>query len=88
MIIRCLLPLDVGTETIGVFESVLKQCRNLSIAVGNRLKTVPVKVARVEGENTYVAHGLNAGDMVVITRLIDPMENALLEITNKKETKS
>jgi RND family efflux transporter MFP subunit len=58
------------------------------IAVDNRLKTVPVKVARVEGENAYVAVGLNAGDMVVTTRLIDPLENALLQITNKKETKS
>ena len=58
------------------------------IAVDNRLKTVPVKVARVEGENAYVADGLNAGDMVVTTRLIDPLENALLQITNKKETKS
>jgi RND family efflux transporter MFP subunit len=58
------------------------------IAVDNRLQTVPVKVARVEGENAYVAAGLNAGDMVVTTRLIDPLENALLQITNKKETKS
>jgi hypothetical protein len=37
----------------------------------------------VEGENAYVADGLNAGDMVIITRLIDPLENALLEIANK-----
>jgi len=58
------------------------------IAVDNRLKTVPIKVVRVEGENTYVAHGLNAGDRVVTTRLIDPLENALLQITNKRETKS
>ena len=55
------------------------------IAVDNRLKTVPVKVARVEGENAYVADGLNAGDMVVTTRLIDPLENALLKITNKSQ---
>ncbi len=53
------------------------------IAVDNRLKTIPVKVARVEDENAYVTDGLNAGDMVVTTRLIDPLENALLEITNK-----
>ena len=53
------------------------------IAVDNRLKTLPVKVARVDGENAYITDGLNAGDMVVITRLIDPLENALLEITNK-----
>ena len=60
------------------------------LAVSNRLKTVPVKVARIEGENAYVADGLNTGDMVVITRLIDPLENTLLQITNKtlKEFKS
>jgi RND family efflux transporter MFP subunit len=53
------------------------------LVVDNRLKTVPVKVARMEGEKVYVYDGLNAGDMVVTTRLIDPLENALLEITNK-----
>ena len=58
------------------------------VAVDHRLKTVPVKVARVDGEKVYVIHGINAGDMVVITRLIDPLENALLQITNKKDTKS
>ncbi len=60
------------------------------IIVKDRLKTVPVSVVRVDGENAYVAGGINAGDMVVTTRLIDPLENALLEITNrsKKENKS
>jgi RND family efflux transporter MFP subunit len=53
------------------------------IVIGNRLKTVPVKVARMEGEYAYVADGLNAGDMVITTRLIDPLENVLLEITKK-----
>jgi len=55
------------------------------IAVDNRLKTLPVKVARVDGENAYITDGLNAGDMVVTTRLIDPLENTLLGITNKKD---
>jgi len=53
------------------------------LAVNNRLKTVSVKVARTEGESAYVADGLNTGDMVVITRLIDPLENTLLQITDK-----
>jgi len=56
------------------------------IAVKNRLKTLPVNVLRVDGENAYVAGGVNTGDMVITTRLIDPLENALLEIT--KEDKS
>jgi hypothetical protein len=37
----------------------------------------------MEGEYAYVADGLNAGDMVITTRLIDPLENVLLEITKK-----
>jgi RND family efflux transporter MFP subunit len=46
----------------------------------SRLKTVAVSVARSEGENVYVSQGLNPGDTVITTRLIDPLENALLEI--------
>lgn len=45
-----------------------------------RLKTQPVKVGRVEGEEAFVTGGLNAGDVVITTRLIDPMENSLLEL--------
>ena len=55
----------------------------VNLAINNRLKTVPVNVARIEGENAYVYEGLKPGDMVVTTRLSDPLENALLEITNK-----
>jgi RND family efflux transporter MFP subunit len=60
------------------------------IALNNRLKTVPIKVARVEGENVYISDGLDADDMVITTRLIDPLENTLLEIINKgkKDSKS
>jgi len=57
------------------------------IAVGNRLKTIPVTVARIEGQNAYVVEGLNAGDNIIITRLIDPLENALLKITNNTHPK-
>jgi len=31
-----------------------------------------------------VDEGLNAGDNVIITRLIDPLENALLKIVNNR----
>ena len=57
-------------------------------AVDNRLRTVPVEVVRIDGEYAYVAQGLNVGDTVVTTRLIDPLENALLEITNKSTKES
>lgn len=48
-----------------------------------RLKTVPVEVARVQGEEAFVEKGLDTGDEVIITRLVDPLENALLEVINQ-----
>jgi len=47
-----------------------------------RLKTVPVKVARVEGDTAIVSEGIQPGDLVVSTRLADPLENILLEVTH------
>ena len=43
------------------------------------MKTLPVKVARIEGQDAFVSMGLNPGDKVVTTRLIDPLENSLLD---------
>ncbi len=51
----------------------------------NRLKTVPVTVVRSQGEQTFVATGLTPGDRVITTRLVDPLENSLLEIVDKKQ---
>jgi RND family efflux transporter MFP subunit len=48
----------------------------------NRLKTVAVTVERTEGESVYVSRGLNPGDTVILTRLIDPLENTLLELAD------
>jgi len=60
------------------------------VIIDNRLKTLPVEVVRIDGEYTYVSGGLNNGDTVVTTRLIDPLENSLLEITRhiKQEGRS
>jgi RND family efflux transporter MFP subunit len=46
----------------------------------DRLKTVAVTVARSQGEHVYVSDGLAPGDRVIVTRLIDPLEKALLDI--------
>ena len=74
-----------GRTLSGVFQlprQAVSFDHTVYLAVDNRLKTVPVKVARAEDGKTYVAQGLNVGDMVITTRLIDPLENALLQITN------
>lgn len=50
------------------------------LSVDDHLQTLPVQVARVEGEFVYVSGGLKAGDRVITTRLIDPLENTLLRL--------
>jgi len=51
--------------------------------VDSRLKTIPVVVAREEGEYTYVSEGLDTGDQIVVTRLVSPLEGALLNVTEE-----
>ena len=54
------------------------------VAADGRLKTVDVEVARIEGNFAYVSRGLDDGALVVTTRLVDPLENSLLEIGDRK----
>jgi multidrug efflux pump subunit AcrA (membrane-fusion protein) len=53
-----------------------------------RLKTVDVSVVRSEGEYVYVGRGIESGDTVIVTRLIDPLEHCLLEITDTADRES
>jgi len=69
-----------------VFTVVRNQLKTIQVTVvcEDRLKTVPVTVVREEGDVVYVSEGLKAGDRVITTRLIDPLENTLLSIMNPK----
>ena len=53
------------------------------VADDGRLKTVDVAVARIEGDYAYVSRGLDGGALVVTTRLVDPLENSLLDIGSR-----
>lgn len=50
------------------------------IANDSLLKKVPVQVARSQGEDTFVSGGLQPGDSVIVTRLINPLEGILLNV--------
>ncbi|MGD9158253.1 MAG: efflux RND transporter periplasmic adaptor subunit [Desulfobacteraceae bacterium] len=50
------------------------------VAVDDRLRTIPVEIARSQGDEAYISEGLKPGDRVIITRVIDPMENTKLII--------
>ncbi len=51
----------------------------------DRLETVPVKVARVQGNKAYISEGLAEGDMVITTRLANPLERSLVEISSQSD---
>ncbi|MBT7890947.1 MAG: HlyD family efflux transporter periplasmic adaptor subunit [Deltaproteobacteria bacterium] len=48
-----------------------------------RLKTVPVTVSRIQADEVFVSGGLTTDDNVITTRLINPLENSLLEIVTQ-----
>lgn len=49
-------------------------------AVDNRLKTIPVQVARLDKNSVFVSGGLEPGQLVITTRLVNPLENSLLSV--------
>ena len=53
--------------------------KTVYLAVGKRLQTKAVHTARLEGDYAFVDQGLKTGDLVITTRLIDPLENILLQ---------
>lgn len=57
------------------------------LAKGGRLKTVPVRVLRTEGETAYISEGLEPDDVVITTRLINPLDNTLLDVHLEGEAK-
>jgi len=58
-------------------------------AVDNRLRTVPVEVAWSYGDSAFVTGGLEPGDIVVTTRLVNPLEHSLLDLSfNDEEAQS
>ena len=46
----------------------------------NRLYTVPVNVVRVQGDYAYIADGLNEGDKVITTRLVNPLDGSKVQV--------
>lgn len=47
-----------------------------------RLETVPVQVARVQDNKAYISKGISQGDMVITTRLVNPLERSLVQVLN------
>ncbi len=59
--------------------------QTVHVSYNNRLRTVPVQVLRTRGDFVFIGNGLNNGDHVIISRLVNPFENMKLQLisTNK-----
>jgi RND family efflux transporter MFP subunit len=55
---------------------------NVYLAADGRLKTQPVELVNEQDGYAFVGDGLQPGDDVIVTRLVDPLENTLLDVTN------
>lgn len=78
------IPGKVLTRVIRLPRLSVSYNNTVYTAVDNRLKTTPVNVEYIEGGYAYISDGLKQGALVVTTRLIDPLENALLKIVETK----
>ncbi|MEN8190530.1 MAG: efflux RND transporter periplasmic adaptor subunit [Thermodesulfobacteriota bacterium] len=58
---------------------------NVYLVRENRLITTPVTVARQEADSAYISHGIAAGDEVIVTRLISPLEQSLVQVADRPE---
>lgn len=83
MFCRVEIPGKTVADAFQVPRAAVSFRNTVFIAKDNRLKTVPVKVARVDGNHAYITAGLSSGDRVITTRLVDPLENILLEILSE-----
>jgi multidrug efflux pump subunit AcrA (membrane-fusion protein) len=78
------IPGRILTNVIRLPRQAVSFENTVYLARDNRLKTTSVEVARIEGDFAYVSGGIQDDALVVTTRLVDPLENALLEIGNRK----
>lgn len=51
----------------------------------HRLETVAVEVARVQDNKAYISKGLEEGELVISTRLVNPLERSLVEVAENGE---
>ena len=59
---------------------------NVYVVEDHRLHTRKVTVTRMQGDEAFIGTGLKAGDVVITTRLENPLEDMLVRITPEGES--
>ena len=85
MFCRVEIPGRIMRNVIRLPSFAVSNEKTVYLAIGNCLKTRPVEVIRIQGDDAFVGSGLKPGDRVIVDRLVNPLENTLLTvIPNKK----
>lgn len=53
----------------------------VNIVEDNRLQRRQVEILRNEGDETFVRGGLNPGDLIIVTRLVNPLPGTIVDYT-------
>lgn len=76
------IPGKTMQDVIRLPRPALSMDNTVYISVNNRLVTNPVSVLRADGDYVYIDGGIDNNDLVVATRLVNPLEKSVLNIIN------
>ncbi len=76
------------TNTVKVPAAAVSMENTVCIAENDRLKTVAVTPAMDDGEHVYITEGINEGDLVITTKLVNPLENTLLAVAEQFDSET
>ena len=81
---REIISTDKAPQAIGTYSQAVKVDNTVYISKGDRLKTLSVNKVYASGDDVFLSGGINPGDLLITTRLVDPLENSALKIMNRE----
>lgn len=82
MFCKALIPGGTMEQVVDLPSQAVSFKNTVYIIREKRLMTLPVTVARVQDGKSYISKGLEKGDLVVTTRLVDPLERSLVQVVS------
>ncbi len=84
MFVTVSIPGELLSDVIRLPRTAVSYENTVYLAKDGRLVTTPVEVIRVQGDDAFVRSGVKPKDLVITTRLINPLEGSKLRIENSK----
>ncbi|MCP3923511.1 MAG: efflux RND transporter periplasmic adaptor subunit [Desulfobacterales bacterium] len=83
MFVKVLIPGKTIENVIKVPRNSISYENTVYVSKNNRLLTVPVEVVKTDDDYAIISSGIEPGDIVVTSKLVSPLENALLNVQDK-----